>query len=129
MTKDYRVGYAKPPTKTQFKPGQSGNPKGRPKGHRNLGKDLEEELNERILVNEGGRQIETTKQRAMIKALLAKALKGDTRAAGALIQLKVGLEHAKAGDGDDAPLDAEDREILESFARRRAEHDSEGSQS
>ena len=28
---DYKVGYAKPPTGSQFKPGQSGNPRGRPK--------------------------------------------------------------------------------------------------
>ena len=28
--KDYEIGYKKPPKHTQFKPGQSGNPKGRP---------------------------------------------------------------------------------------------------
>lgn len=28
---DYDVGYAKPPVASQFKPGQSGNPRGRPK--------------------------------------------------------------------------------------------------
>lgn len=29
--KDYEVGYKRPPREHQFKPGQSGNPKGRPK--------------------------------------------------------------------------------------------------
>lgn len=29
---DYKVGYRNPPRETQFRPGQSGNPKGRPKG-------------------------------------------------------------------------------------------------
>ena len=29
--KDYEVGYKKPPKEYQFKPGVSGNPKGRPK--------------------------------------------------------------------------------------------------
>ncbi len=118
MSKDYKVGYGKPPEHTRFKPGQSGNAKGRPKGIRNLATDLEEELSERILVNEGGRQLETTKQRAMIKALLAKALKGDTRAAAALIQLKLGLEQTKTGHDNSVPLDEEDREILESFVLR-----------
>ena len=33
---DGQVGYRKPPVHTRFKPGQSGNPKGRPKGPRNL---------------------------------------------------------------------------------------------
>jgi hypothetical protein len=120
MSKDYNIGYGKPPARTRFKPGQSGNPKGRPKGNRNLATDLEEELSEKILVNEGGRQLETTKQRAMIKALLAKALKGDTRAGGVLIQLKLGLEQTRTAHNSEAPLDEEDREILESFVHRVA---------
>ena len=33
--KEYRVGPGRPPKEFQFKPGQSGNPKGRPKGARN----------------------------------------------------------------------------------------------
>ena len=28
---DYEVGYGKPPKHSRFKPGQSGNPKGRPR--------------------------------------------------------------------------------------------------
>ena len=118
MSKDYKVGYGKPPAHSQFKPGESGNPKGRPKGQRNLATDLEEELNEKILVNENGQESEITKQRAMIKALLSKALKGDTRAANALIQLTLGLEQAKSERNEATPLDEEDQEILAAFAAR-----------
>ena len=32
----YRIGYCRPPKRTQFKKGQSGNPKGRRKGSRNM---------------------------------------------------------------------------------------------
>jgi hypothetical protein len=33
---DYEVGYGKPPKHTRFKPGQSGNPKGRPKASKDF---------------------------------------------------------------------------------------------
>ncbi len=45
-TGGYDVGYRKPPKHTRFKPGQSGNPRGRPKGTKNLKTDLIEELGE-----------------------------------------------------------------------------------
>jgi hypothetical protein len=115
---DYTVGYGKPPKHTQFKPGQSGNPKGRPKGIKNLNTDLEEELSSKVAVTEGGATTETTKQRAMIKSLFAKALKGDTRAATVLINLILGLEQTRiANDAVDA-LNSDDLAILEDFKQR-----------
>jgi len=41
---DYDVGYGKPPRSTQFKPGLSGNPKGRPKGRSSFQSLLEKQL-------------------------------------------------------------------------------------
>ena len=74
---DFQIGYGKPPKQTRFKPGQSGNPRGRPSGTRNLKTDLAEELAERIAISEGGRRQAVSKQRGMLKQLMAKALKGD----------------------------------------------------
>ena len=113
--KKYDVGYGKPPIKGQFKPGQSGNPKGRPKGIKNLSTDLEEELNQTVLVTESGQQTKTTKQRAMIKTLFAKAMSGDVRASDVLIKLILGLEHSRIESGKTDVLDNEDLSILESF--------------
>jgi Family of unknown function (DUF5681)/Helix-turn-helix domain len=63
-----------------FKPGHSGNPEGRPKGTKNLKTDLMEELSERISISEGGKPKKLSKQRALLKSLAAKAIKGDARA-------------------------------------------------
>ena len=118
MSKDYDVGYKKPPKQTQFQPGQSGNPQGRPKGTKNLSTDLDEELNQKILVTEGGKQQEVTKQRAMIKTLFAKAMQGNTQAAKALITLIIGLEQSKANNPLPDQLSEEDQSILDAFAER-----------
>ena len=111
------VGYKRPPRHTRFRPGQSGNPSGRPRGTRDLAADLGEELAERIPIREGERRLRVSKQRALLKALVAKALKGDTRAAGIVLQLVervVAPEMARAGAaGDD--LSADDRAILDRY--------------
>jgi len=96
MSADYEVGYCKPPIPNQFKPGESGNPKGRTKGTRNLATDLEQVLNELVLVTEGNKKVEINKQQAMFKSLIAKALNGDVKAIQTVIKLKQSLEESKA---------------------------------
>jgi Family of unknown function (DUF5681) len=51
----YDVGRGKPPKHTRFKPGQSGNPRGRPKGSRNTATILQEKLDAKVEVREGGK--------------------------------------------------------------------------
>ena len=118
MSKDYTVGYGRPPKHSQFQPGKSGNPAGRPKGTKNLRTDLAEELAETITVTEGGRSFAVSKQRAMLKSLMAKSIKGDTSAARALIGLIVGIEQADAERSVVVTTSAEDLEILEAFKAR-----------
>jgi hypothetical protein len=115
------VGYKRPPRHTRFQPGQSGNPSGRPKGTRNLGTDLGEELSERIPIREGERHLRVSKQRALLKALVAKALKGDTRAAAMVLQLveRVVTRDAPRDGRPDDDLAEDDRAILERFVERQ----------
>jgi hypothetical protein len=116
---DYPVGYKKPPKSSRFKSGASGNPRGRPKGAANLKTDLADELAEPIRIREGDRERSVSKQRAMIKALVAKALKGDPRAAGLLMAL-IGKHFEKelASEANER-LSQSDTDILEAFIARR----------
>jgi hypothetical protein len=76
---NYRVGYAKPPHKTRFEKGKSGNPAGRVKGSKNVSKLLLQALGESVVVNENGERKRITKGEAMIKQLVNKGASGDAR--------------------------------------------------
>lgn len=107
------VGFKKPPKRHQFQPGQSGNPNGRPKGTRNFKTDLREELNETISFHEDGRELSISKQRALIKRLVASAIKGDVRAIATVMSF---CARAFGDYGDDEQLAPEDRDIVQAFA-------------
>jgi Family of unknown function (DUF5681) len=113
----YKVGYGKPPKVKQFKRGRSGNPKGRPKGSRNLATDLAAELDEPITVREDGRSRRISKQRALIKSLMAKALQGDVRATAAMLALYARVITETPDDANE-PIDADELQILRRFAPR-----------
>jgi hypothetical protein len=112
-----KIGYRQPPKSGRFKPGQSGNPRGRPKGSTNLATDLLAELREKVTVREGGRPRRISKQRALIKSLMVKALQGNVRATTAMLALYARVATEAADDS--ASLIAEDEiQILRRFAPR-----------
>jgi hypothetical protein len=113
----YKVGYGKPPKARQFKRGKSGNPKGRPRGSLNLATDLTAELGENITVREDGRSRKVSKQRALIKSLMAKALQGDVRAMTSLLALYARVI-AEAPNDDNQAVDADELQVLKRFAPR-----------
>lgn len=74
---NYEVGYKKPPQETRFRPGHSGNPKGRPQAPKTVNDAFYRELDQMILVREGGRSIKMTVREALTKSMLNHAIKGN----------------------------------------------------
>ena len=111
----YKVGYRKPPKATRFRPGVSGNARGRPKGSLNLATDLSAELSETTTVKEGGRSRRVSKQRALIKTLMKNALKGEVKSAAAVLAL---YGRVITEPPESEPVSEEERTILRRFLPR-----------
>jgi hypothetical protein len=75
----YDVGYGKPPKHTRFKPGRSGNPRGRPRKTRDINRLLQDELDKSIIIKEGGREKRITKREALMAQIVNCAIKGEFR--------------------------------------------------
>ncbi len=73
---DYEVGCGKPPKEYQFKPGQSGNPRGRPKSRKSSLTDISELLNESVKVKAGGKVREMGPFEASLGKLAKRAVGG-----------------------------------------------------
>lgn len=123
---DQEVGYRRPPKRTQFRKGQSGNPRGRPKIVTSFKSDLAAELQEKLILTESGRERKITKQRAFIKTLTAAAIKKDIRAVNALLACMrlfgVGEDTVSAAD----KVDLDDLELLEAYVTQQRKQQGHG---
>jgi Family of unknown function (DUF5681) len=124
----HAVGYGRPPTHTRFKPGQSGNPRGRRKGRRNVRTVVDETLNQPIKIRVGNRTRSLTKLQGVILTMVSGALKGDGKALASLMTLLRSL-----GMTDEAPeaphnesVTANDEALIADYLRR---HGTESQQS
>lgn len=83
----YEVGYRKPPKQNQFKPGQSGNLRGRPKAAKGLKTITRELLLPKVSVRTAAGEVRMSRIQAVFHKLMEQALKGNARALNQLINL------------------------------------------
>lgn len=121
---NYDIGYKKPPKDSQFRPGQSGNKKGRPKDHRNTYNMLTEVLDQKISIRENGRDLRISKKLAMIMQLVNKAVKGDVKAIHSLLPHML-MADAKEEDKNKilASISQDDREIITNYLKNVSDFD------
>lgn len=86
----YEVGYGRPPVSTRFRPGVSGNPRGRPKKSRlpdhfpklneeRLKRVTLQEAYRKITIRDGDGTVELTMAEAVLRSIGLNAAKGDKR--------------------------------------------------
>ncbi len=83
----YKVGYKRPPEATQIKPGERRNPRGRPRGSANQKTVILRALNRKVAVPRGDKTSIVTYLEAITETFALKAVAGDAKAAGVVINL------------------------------------------
>jgi hypothetical protein len=92
---DYEIGYGKPPERTRFKKGQSGNPKGRPRGAKGMNTIVRDLLTRKVAVRTPEGPKKMSRIEALFHKLIEKGFAGDTRA------IELVAKHYQAGVPDD----------------------------
>jgi hypothetical protein len=124
----YRVGYGRPPTDTRFKPGVSGNPKGRRKKVPSFSEVTEQVLNETIEMRMGDRVLRMSNRQALVRSAVRQALAGKPRLLTVLPAIMRYERESLQGQADAAlTLAAEDEAILTNFLVRQRATDNSGS--
>jgi hypothetical protein len=113
-TDDDEVGYGKPPRANQFKPGESGNPKGRPKGAKSEATILQDLLQQKIGLNDRGKTRKITLHEAILRRIAEDCLKGNTKSAAFLLNR---YHTMTAGAPEEAGLSEDEKTVLETYLK------------
>ena len=122
----YAVGYGRPPKETRFKPGKSGNPKGRSPQSRNLKTIVKQVLDEQMQIRESGRVRRMQRIEALVRMMMSRAFKGDLKAFALLAAM---MKHSGYGteaaeSAPELPQGVDHEAILEEYLARVAHEDS-----
>lgn len=125
--KPYRVGYGRPPAETRFKPGVSGNPKGRGKKAPSFSEVTEQVLNEPVELRIGDRVLRMSNRQALVRSAIRQALTGKPRLLTVLPAIMRYENESLQGRADtNLNLAAEDEAILSDFLARHKTTDNPG---
>ena len=113
--RDYPVGYGQAPISGRWKPGQSGNPKGRKKGAKSVSKIIEEALMRKVSIVEDGRRVRLTVQEVIIRNLANAAARGDMKAVVTLFRLRDHYHDSTEIVLNPDELDLNDQAIIEEY--------------
>ena len=110
-SRDYEVGYGKPPRETRFVKGRSGNPRGRPRGAKSFNTLLSDKLNEPVTVAENGGRRKISKREAIVTQLVNRSAAADFRA------IKILLDIVRDIERQTEPISSETAEFSEADER------------
>lgn len=113
----YTVGYGKPPAASRFRPGQSGNPRGRPRAAKGLNVLVRDTLTQKVAVRTPSGEKRISRIEAALHKTVELAMKGNPRALAQLIKLYAqAVPDARPGAGpqpSEEDLTATDVAMLE----------------
>lgn len=116
-TPEYAVGYGRPPKHSQFRKGQSGNPKGRVPQSKGMLSMVRQLATERIIVRTARGEKRVLRMKAALLKLQEKAFNGDPRALAQLLQLyrEAMPDNALPVDTSSTPTPAADQALIAAF--------------
>lgn len=112
-----RVGYGRPPVHTRFKPGESGNRRGRPKGSKSIESICRSLLSRKVTVQDGNGRRSVPVLEAILLASSQRAIRGDNRAAKLIIELGQRAAEATASEEPGA-TPAQDKALVAAYLAR-----------
>lgn len=117
---DYSVGYKKPPKHSRFKPGQTGNPKGRKKGRTSLRALIDKVLHELIPLRNSKHKLPALE--VLVRNARNRAIGGDPKSITGLIALMraAGIIEPEAAHDADTPLTEDDVALIADYWQRQS---------